>query len=871
MSKKPKSLVTEDGFSKEIKNLYQRYYVYNVFSAIIDDNSKVDSHECDNKTALKSRLLNDFEGLRNISELEFDIRDNHFNIFHDLYFYKFFELMKKYRGEEDKTLQYNKKLVYLSRLFSLKQGSEFTVNSLQKMDGGSIYDFDVEAMENGINAELLDSGIITLKEHKKNFSKIYELSDFTMKKLLDTFTTNMPDKSKTVSNFIKYLTFATEFYGFGEIGKELLLRLENISDHYNDIAYNDSKVKYPVMFHSFKYKHNYIARCLCDFYLIDIMNYISKGDSYQKYTLVGDKVFLAKPLRVFTDCVKGVQYVTLFLPEYRSMCNIDISEIDEIIPVKITFGDKEKTVNRYLETAKTFIKNEPYRIIPDGFNGNLEKRCNSFLKEKSAKVILCIPDEKKYKLKSLKKDYADINTIDENTYSITLTYLHIDEVMGKLRRMYGFIQKIESEDNLFSVIKEDFARLNEVTKVKKPDSYLPEKNDEKINKFFQFEYKEISEKMPHKQLYNTFFSKPFWDFFVALSKINSSDVSFPESELEEIYIGKKIYNIPKSSLMETAKEITDNEWLYPVECSSTSANSEFKELRAKTLYSAIISLSTAGEIFDCEYKDNTVRIKSNKNFNVGTDFYYDRFPLTKLEAMWLKWVLSDCYADLFFSEEEKKNLIKIITENADVSDNIFEKTEICKTGAYMPEIPTRDIFQKLLYCTERHKNINIGYNGKTVENLIPKYMEFSSKNNQVWLVTNRNSFLLHKIENITKVDNKALYYDDKKGNIERICVYVKFLNNTLDFKNRFLSEFAPWKKNYNSAIKSKNGVYCVADVMYIYYYKREENEIYNRLLSYGGDIKFYIIKGKRKRVCPLFITNLFSSQEDLFSENVDKT
>lgn len=891
MAKKSKSFVTEKSFNKEIKNMYQHYYVYNIFSIINDDNSKVDNNESKNKVVLKSRLLNRFDEkqLSKRSELELDIRDYHFNIFHDLFFYRFVSLEIDYSGQERSIS--NKMLLYLAQVFSQKNGTEFTSNSLRKGINDNIA-FTVENTE-ATNKELLEMSVIHLVKETKNASTIFRLSDFTMKKLLGSMTKDLSekDKNKTVRRFVKYLTFATEFYDFGELGKELLYRLENITEHFSKITYSNPKDTSSIMLDTFKYKHNYIARCLNDYNLIDIMYCIKNGNEFQEYTLVNGTKLLAMPLKIFTNYLNGKQYVTLFLPEYRSICNVNVSDIDIIVPIDISFDKNEATVDEDMKTAIAFVNDKTYEIIPDCYKGNLVKDSEWFLTEKSAEVILYIPEDKKYKVKSLEKEYgSNFARLDDTTYSVKLFYLHNDEVMPKLRKVYGFIKDIKSDDNLLSIVKDDFSKLWSVYNTRKTEAKRLEKSDEVNEKLLELSYETVTQKMPHSLLFSQYFSKTFRDFLCTLSKINMYKNVYCFADEIDLEV-KKMSRSDKSDfrkkhpdyrhLKDVISEVVENDWLYEIDFVGEEIgfdNKNIKEYRINKLYEMLIVCSYFQSVLDYnDCNEDIIYSVKCKNTNTSTDFYYDRFPITKLEAMWLKWVLSDSYADLFFEKDEKERIIDIITSHIDISDNVFESVKNHKIGVNDNPLLPKDIFQKILHDTERHQNIKIDYSGKLIKNLIPKYIEFSAKDNQIWLVTNQNSFLLNKVNRVDYMEeSKNLKFSSEKGAIERIPVYITILNDTLEFKNKFLSEFAPWKKNYAETIKGKNtgqgNFYNVPNKVYIYFYKREENEIYNRLLSYGADIRIENADRKNKKAMypNSFLKNLLSDQNILFAEYIDK-
>ena len=96
-----------------------------------------------------------------------------------------------------------------------------------------------------------------------------------------------------------------------------------------------------------------------------------------------------------------------------------------------------------------------------------------------------------------------------------------------------------------------------------------------------------------------------------------------------------------------------------------------------------------------------------------------------------------------------------------------------KLFARKKNLPLQNIFQKILHDTCNHTNINIEYNNKILSNILPKYLEFSKKDNCIWLVTNRNSFLLHKIQDVKySPKGKSIKFDSEKGKIQRKAVYV---------------------------------------------------------------------------------------------------
>lgn len=832
--------VTENQFTRDIKTTYQHYYVYDIYKSIIDDFSKVNTNESRINNSAKARLVNSFQQLSKRSDLEMDIRDNSFNIFHDLYFYKHFGLIWNKNNVDD--TQPSSRMIYLLRLFSKYHSKEdtFTVRSV---GNGSFCDINAEGMES-VNREMTDLGIINLVKKEKYKSEVFAFNPLTMEKFIESVTENLDkkDRNKFVKNFITFLIFATEFYDFGKLGKELLYRLEHIEKAFSE----------EINPKCFRYKNNYIAGCLCEFILIDIMYCIDRGDYYQKYTLVNKSELIAKPLKIFTDCTTGIQYATVYLPEYRSLYNLNVADINDISDVKISPTQKQaEIIKADFENAEVFWKDKNYLVIPNAFSGNLAEDSEYFLKGKTAQVTLKITSEMAYKLKSLKSDYGEsLAKTDDDTYVLSLSYLHISEIMPKIRKLYGFIEDIQSEDNLFEIVKEDFEKLCAVYSENKTEILNPTPDKEKYKKQINLKSEKIKKEVyPHSLLYNDFFSKQVKNVFDVLSVLGSNE--------------------NERTLEETVQQVVNNDWPYSfniVEKEENGENKTSKNNRIKEL----------NEFFELAGHDSENKTVDNFRLNIRENFYYNTFPITSMEGMWLCWVLEDDYARLFLTDEEiysiKKVLENTFKDNKVFSDNIFGKVKNHKLFARKKNLPSKGIFQKILHDTCNHTNINIEYNNKILSNVLPKYLEFSKKDNSIWLVTNRNSFLLHKIQDVKySPKGKSIKFDSEKGKIERKAVYVEFLNNTFEFKKKLLSEFAPWKKNFKGNICGKNGINRIPNNIYIYFYTREENEIYNRLLSYGAEIKINGCRdGIDKGIEDLkYIKNLLDIQKNLFKP-VDK-
>lgn len=849
MAKKLDFFVTEKQFNQDIKTAYQHYYVYDIYKSIVEDNSRVNSNENKTKMKIQRRSFDELNSLSKRSDLEIDIRDNHFNIFHDLYFFKNFELIWFLNNDnyEDES-QPSAKMVYLLKLFSNFVNKEgFTVANVAKKKKFSC-NITPDGME-PLNREMIDLGIIKSQGKVKYKSENFSVSKLTMKKLFESIKENCDEKEsdKLIKNFISFLIFATEFYDFGKLGKELLYRLEHMPEGYPKISSLNNNDQNAIKPDCFKYKNNYIAGCLSEFNLIDIMYCIKSGDCFQEYTLVDKNKLIVKPLKIFTNCISGIQYVTVYLPEYRSLCNLNVAEINEIVNVNLSLtSEQEASINKDLEFSKNFWKDNTYEIIPNSFMGNLVEDGPYLLQEHTAKVILRITSDKKYKLNYLKAEYGErIIQTGDSEFQLCFSYLHIDEVIPKIRKLYGFIQSIDSEDNIFEIVKEDFKNLYAVYNNGKENLDYPNTEKKTYEKLVKLNVKPIKDsKKPHNLLYTHFFSKQVKNCFEAVSLWSENQIS----------------------LEKAIEQAVNDDW--PYLSSATNDNAINKEAKDERICEIKRFFELMGYDGEEQYVDDEIKLSGN--------FYFDTFPITSMEGMWLCWVLEDDYAKLFLDEKQIAYIKGVIDDflkwNSVFEDNIFNCVENHKLFARAKRLPSRELFQKILYDTSHHINVNIEYNGKKIGNILPKYIEFSKKDNCIWLVTNRNSFLLHKIQKLTYSEKRnKLEPDNTKGIIKRKSVYVEFLNNTIEFKKKLLSELAPWKKNFKDNIRGSDGGYRVPNTIYVSFYEREENEIYNRLLSYGSEIKIYGGKNSEahKSEDLKYIKNLLVFQKTLF-ETVDK-
>ncbi|MCR5610119.1 MAG: WYL domain-containing protein [Lachnospiraceae bacterium] len=221
-------------------------------------------------------------------------------------------------------------------------------------------------------------------------------------------------------------------------------------------------------------------------------------------------------------------------------------------------------------------------------------------------------------------------------------------------------------------------------------------------------------------------------------------------------------------------------------------------------------------------------------------------PLTNIEKIWIKSILSNRRAKLFFSEESFEILSK---EYADI-ENIYERQSV---KYYDKDVFSEyiddyyiDNFKKILEAIKDKRVIKIDYvsrNGNSLcEAYLPYKILYSAKKEKFELL----AFLMHdrKPELAYKIDISRIYevteiyreyddnYDLEKLLATRMCekpVVLQVFNRNFAY-NRIVKDMAIYKCNVED---NEDGTYNVT----ISYDKQDEGDLLSDILSYGPNVK----------------------------------
>lgn len=650
----------------------------------------------------------------------------------------------------------------------------------------------------------------------KNRDNYWFKSQVTMKKLVGIVMDQVGvSEQEAAQRFGEMLDLFKGYFTLGEVGSIIRRRCENI--------YNDSGIRY------FEFGHSYLMESLYDYNLIDLLVAMENGYfCLVKYNRRADKDSVEKviiPLQIRISSDNGREYIMYYDIEDKKILALRLEFIERIIMYedvkqiessdhKVIYEDTNiDTLNRRLEIAKKMLE-RIWGVSTENtkVSSNWEKRLVE------SEIVLQYDKEKEYFiLDRVKKEVRGIAEIIVNdgkgsmgTITIKVKSFPTREIRGWVRTFYKRVVKAhigkapkDTEDFRF---ENDSASMNSLydekgRKVDKSDvQYSITKKNHKSNT-----YKIYGKKVPasegHASLFNSFFGKDAIVLADAFLKGGTQESKIKE-ELKKSGIGGK-----KSDALLTYAEkgglIKNGEALY-----ITSA----------------------------------------------ADYLYDFLPLTRTESRWLISVLKDDLSSIFFEENVREELIKVLSHPIPEVELMPMKVDAVRRfdihSGSSESHGNNDTIRKIYQAMHDEHYINVKQNnGKDIK-CRPVRIEYSVKDDvfRLWYYNKKADQVMKinvpRIHDVEILDDRFRLSDEQEkadASINKpehkyeIAVYFRDIRRIPD---RILTEFSLWDKDcYYDPIKK------VFTLKIRYNDWSDTNELVLRLMAYGPYI--YIVSDRR--------------------------
>ena len=242
--------------------------------------------------------------------------------------------------------------------------------------------------------------------------------------------------------------------------------------------------------------------------------------------------------------------------------------------------------------------------------------------------------------------------------------------------------------------------------------------------------------------------------------------------------------------------------------------------------------------------NQSVFIRDRKDAN----YFFDLLPITTLEARWLKTIIKDELATLFFDSKQLEILNKRIDtlaiekiEPFDLSKiNYYDRFQNIEHAAIQNNI--RVLIKDIV---SQHKVITFKYYREDLDPVVvkPLWIEYSKRDHVMRLYsinTKTDKPFINNLDRIIgdiEILNDTYDYNQEveKANHYRLNTYRHEITleftDAMNMPDRLLNEFSPWKKT--CVLNQDTQSYELT----IYYENRDEFELSSRLLSYGHYLK----------------------------------
>ena len=839
-------------FNNSLRDVFRAYYIYNAKPGeLYKTGKKTDKN---NELRFSTKSFGEWQnGGKPEDFFRCDSRGFRFSSFQD--FYKFCVLKE------------NNYMLLASILAKSKQNAE-NPETLKQVISSYYSQAEVfsDAYRNGkaVIENLNRLGMI----------RVIKTTSFTRSPSAEALFNGLNDDCR--KRLIYFVMFASEYLGFGEAGKFILTRLKSEFKRLNlskDV---------------FRYKHNYIANCLNDCNMLDFMQAAKSGclTTFKQ----GRKTRAFLPLKIISSLEDGRQLALGYFPEHRSLGGVDLSAADEIKIFKEV--DLPPYADDDIAAAKRLLSECSAFSFPDMFNGNLTEE--NMLRVHKVKLILRVNEGDGFAYKS-----AGIRLMCQNgslrelsfrdgvrRFEYTLKAFDEYELVGFIRKMFGFVEKIEGSQTLEAFMKDDFSRMSrlysgEAVKAAAPETVQAEKYYAEINLSNSSGAKSKPRKLDVSEKYSGLL------FNEAFSHALHAMLSFMAQNAGEAFMCRGLKDVCCIALETNKKKEIDSRVRINAEL-STWINGKLSAIADEIIWphsrnsSSDTGVAEIGkEKFAQQVTTSLFYAQANAVYNqfdtllfekssggqgacftvsealeIDKDYMFKTMPFSALEAAWLSVALDDGMAALFFRGSEINKLKAVLSEafkgNEFFDNNVFKTVGIDyldKRSAPKYTDKTRENFLKILEAVtpENRKDITVRRvlkSGKTESRRhIPVNIEFSKRDNRVRIVTTSTAVLLDTVEEVELCDDSKYNPGLKRG--EDPYIKVKF--NTLEAFERMLSEFAPWERKCSYKEKT----------LQISYQPDSETEVYSRLLSYGTDIK--IIETSKQKTDIKFIQNLIKN------------
>ena len=614
-------------------------------------------------------------------------------------------------------------------------------------------------------------------------------------------------------NFINMISFFAQYTILGEVGSILNERLYKKAQefHINSV---------------FRYRHNYIMESLFDYNVLDLLIAIEKNlwclvdikhgttsDTTQKCIL---------PIEIRISALNGREHVMYYDPIDHTLCSLRIDFID-----KITLYNKSVTAIEYINNAgeQVTFKLSPSVIANEVMNVKAALKyvwgvdtgenelsigyqvTKPLKKEMLQHVHIVFKDDGPY-IKSLLMQQKRSGKLvkENNSYIFDIDVLADREMKPWVRSLYKHIAELQTRTDWD--FDEDLLALNALYF---NSNYLP------------------TNKKPQQRHFS----------FYSIKKLKGKNIAYiPAKDSSELTTHGALFN----ALLSLHASITVDSIL---ELSDEKVKLTKDQAIDQHLYVDTIERENIDSLmYEFVNGNQSVFIRDRKDAN----YFFDLLPITTLEARWLKTIIKDELATLFFDSKQLEILNKRIDtlaiekiEPFDLSKiNYYDRFQNIEHAAIQNNI--RVLIKDIV---SQHKVITFKYYREDLDPVVVK---------PLWIEYSKRDHVMRLYSINTKTDKPFI------NNLDRIICDIEILNDTYDYNqevekanhyrlntyrheitleftdamnmpDRLLNEFSPWKKT--CVLNQDTQSYELT----IYYENRDEFELSSRLLSYGHYLK----------------------------------
>ena len=609
------------------------------------------------------------------------------------------------------------------------------------------------------------------------------------------------------------ISFFAQYTILGEVGSILNERLYKKAQefHINSV---------------FRYRHNYIMESLFDYNVLDLLIAIEKNlwclvdikhgttsDTTQKCIL---------PIEIRISALNGREHVMYYDPIDHTLCSLRIDFID-----KITLYNKSVTAIEYINNAgeQVTFKLSPSVIANEVMNVKAALKyvwgvdtgenelsigyqvTKPLKKEMLQHVHIVFKDDGPY-IKSLLMQQKRSGKLvkENNSYIFDIDVLADREMKPWVRSLYKHIAELQTRTDWD--FDEDLLALNALYF---NSNYLP------------------TNKKPQQRHFS----------FYSIKKLKGKNIAYiPAKDSSELTTHGALFN----ALLSLHASITVDSIL---ELSDEKVKLTKDQAIDQHLYVDTIERENIDSLmYEFVNGNQSVFIRDRKDAN----YFFDLLPITTLEARWLKTIIKDELATLFFDSKQLEILNKRIDtlaiekiEPFDLSKiNYYDRFQNIEHAAIQNNI--RVLIKDIV---SQHKVITFKYYREDLDPVVvkPLWIEYSKRDHVMRLYsinTKTDKPFINNLDRIIgdiEILNDTYDYNQEveKANHYRLNTYRHEITleftDAMNMPDRLLNEFSPWKKT--CVLNQDTQSYELT----IYYENRDEFELSSRLLSYGHYLK----------------------------------